>query len=68
MTDMNMENTTIYTNKESAQKAIDRYEDAIHQLQEDLGLLENFVGNDETTYVVAKYYDKDGNVLKLQWG
>ena len=65
---MNMENTTIYTNKESAQKAIDRYEDAICQLQEDLGLLENFVGNDETTYVVAKYYDKDGNVLKLQWG
>ena len=63
-----MENTTIYTNKESAQKAIDRYEDAIYQLQEDLGLLENFVVHDETTYVVAKYYDKDGNVLKLQWG
>ena len=63
-----MENTTIYTNKESAQKAIDRYEDAICQLQEDLGLLENFVVHDETTYVVAKYYDKDGNVLKLQWG
>ena len=63
-----MENTTIYTNKESAQKAIDRYEDEIHQLQEDLGLLENFVVHDETTYVVAKYYDKDGNVLKLQWG
>jgi hypothetical protein len=63
-----MENTTIYTNKESAHKAIDRYEDAICQLQEDLGLLEIFGAHDGTTYVVAKYYDKDGNVLKLQWG
>tara|TARA_R110002073_G_scaffold302876_1_gene470661 strand:- start:289 stop:480 length:192 start_codon:yes stop_codon:yes gene_type:complete len=63
-----MENTTIYTNKESAQKAIDRYEDAICQVKEDLGLLEDFVVHDGTTYVVAKYYDKDGNVLKLQWG
>ena len=63
-----MENTTIYTNKESAQKALDRYEDAICQLQEDLGLLEDLVAHDGTTYVVAKYYDKDGNVLKLQGG
>lgn len=61
-----MENTTIYTNKESAQKALDRYEDAICQLQEDLGLLEDF--GVDTTYVVAKYYDKDRNVLKLQGG
>jgi hypothetical protein len=65
-----MENNKVYANKESAQKAIDRYEDAICQIQEDLGLLENFVYGDASgsSYIVAKYYDKDGNVLKLQWG